>query len=191
MGILGQCLARTDRQNGSTSQKKECCIPAHDKPRSQSPTPENKLPTCKRLLRMAVPQLGAGARGPHVIDGPASRTFDAQVKSCPLGKHLVAVSTPNFVVFLHFLSAPCLRPHIRPDMRLRARHEHKHRRILCMICPYHVGPWSGIYLPGRWGSSQLPRLCLKFVFFLLFSPDLGKSPGAAFTAARRCSKSVC
>ncbi|MDY3682318.1 MAG: hypothetical protein SO074_13090, partial [Bilophila wadsworthia] len=22
-----------------------------------------------------------------------------------------------------------------------------------------VGPWSGVLSPGRWGSSQLPRLC--------------------------------
>ena len=92
-------------------------------------------------------RLGAGARGPHMIDGPASGTFDAQIKGRALGKHLVAVSASDFFVMCsrHFLMVLGLRPGIRPDMRLRARGltvSHKRRRILRMICPYHVGPWT-------------------------------------------------
>lgn len=77
---------------------------------------------------MAVSRLGAGARGPHVIDGPASWAFDAQIKGRPFGQHLVAVSASDLVVLVcsrHFLMVLGLRPRIRPDMRLRARHEHK------------------------------------------------------------------
>ena len=192
MGMPGQCRRSTERQKGSTSQKKACPIPAHSKPRSHNPTPEKRLPTCKRLLRMAVSRLGAGARGPHVIDCPASGAFDAQIKGRPFGQHLVAVSAPDFVVVcsLHFLIVLPLRPRIRPDMRLRARHEHNRRRILRMICPYHVGPWFGGKTPSRWGSLRLPRHCLKSVFFCP-SSELEKSPGAAFTARRRWSNRVC
>ena len=52
-----------------------------------------------------------GARGPHVVDCPASWAFDAQIKGRPLGKHLVAVSASDFVVVcsLHF-DGPCLAP---------------------------------------------------------------------------------
>ena len=25
-----------------------------------------------------------------------------------------------------------------------------------MICLYHVGPWSGVSPPGRWGRGQSP-----------------------------------
>lgn len=62
----------------------------------------------------------------------------------------------------HFLIVLPLRPRIRPDMRLRARGltvSHKRRRILRTVPLRRVGPWSGALPPGRWGSSQLPRLC--------------------------------
>ena len=96
---------------------------------------------------MAVSRLGAGAHGPHGVDGPASGAFDAQIKGRPFGQHLVAVSASDFFVMCsrHFLIVLPLRPRIRPDMRLRARGltvSHKRRRILRMICPYHVGPWT-------------------------------------------------
>ena len=96
---------------------------------------------------MAVSRLGAGAHGPHGVDGPASGAFDAQIKGRPFGQHLVAVSASDFFVMCsrHFLMVLGLRPGIRPDMRLRARGltvSHKRRRILRMICPYHVGPWT-------------------------------------------------
>lgn len=76
---------------------------------------------------MAVSRLGAGARGPHVIDSPASWAFDAKIKGRSSCQHFVTVSASDFVVVcsLHFLMILGLRPRIRPDMRLRARHEHK------------------------------------------------------------------
>ena len=164
MGTPGQCFAKTERQNESASQKKACRIPAHERPRSQSPTPENRLPTVNFFIvqaPVAVVRLGAGAHGPHGVDGSASGAFDAQIKGRPFGKHLVAVSAPDLVVVcsLHFLIVLPLRPRIRPDMRLRARGltvSHKRRRTLRMICPYHVGPWSGVSPPGRWGRLQSP-----------------------------------
>lgn len=131
-----------------------------------------------RLSFAAVLRLWFGARGPHVINGPASRTFDAQVKGRPLGEHFVAVSTPNFVAFLHLLSVPCLRPCIRPDRCLRARGltvSHKQADTLRTGPVPFVGPWSGILLPGRWGSSYLPRLCLKFIFSYYSHRSLGKA----------------
>ena len=94
-----------------------------------------------------------------MIDGPASGAFDAQIKGRPFGKHLVAVSAPDFVVVcsLHFLIVLPLRPRIRPDMRLRARGltvSHKRRRKPSHDDVQHrVGPWSGVSPPGRWGSS--------------------------------------
>ena len=132
---------------------------------------------------MAVSRLGAGAHGPHGVDGPASGAFDAQIKGRPFGQHLVAVSTPDLVVLMcsrHFLMVLGLRPGIRPDMRLRARGltvSHKRRRILRTVPLRRVGPWSGASSPGRWGSSQLPHLCLKFVFSCPFSRrSLKKAP---------------
>ena len=164
MGTSGQCFAKTERQNGSTSQKKACRIPAHEKPRSQSPTPENRLPTVNFFIvqaPVAVVRLGAGAHGPHGVDGPASGAFDAQIEGRPFGQHLVAVSAPDLVVVcsLHLLIVLPLHPRIRPDMCLRARGltvSHKRRRTLRMICTYHVGPWSGVSPPGRWGRVQSP-----------------------------------
>ena len=120
---------------------------------------------------MAVSRLGAGARGPHVIDGPASWAFDAQLKGRPFGQHLVAVSAPDLVVVcsLHFLIVLPLRPRIRPDMRLRARGltvSRKRRRTLPTMPFHRVGPWSGVSPPGRWGRVQSPpplpkTLCLS------------------------------
>ena len=127
---------------------------------------------------MAVWRLGAGAHDPHVIDGPTPRTFDAQVKGRPLGEHFVAVSTPNFVAFLHLLSVPCLRPCIRPDRCLRARGltvSHKQADTLRTGPVPFVGPWFGGMTPSRWGSSYLPRLCLKFVFSYSFRRSLKKA----------------
>ena len=116
---------------------------------------------------MAVSRLGAGARGPHVVDCPTAGALDAQIKGRPFGQHFVAVSASDFVVVCsrHFLIVLGLRPRIRPDMRLRARHEHKRKRTLRTMPFRRVGPWSGVSSPGRWGSLHLPRLCLKFVFF--------------------------
>ena len=153
MGTSDQCFAKTERQNGSTSQKKACRIPAHERPRSQSPTPENRLPTVNFFIvqaPVAVVRLGAGAHGPHDVDGPASGAFDAQIKGRPFGKHLVAVSAPDLVVVcsLHFLIVLPLRPRIRPDMRLRARGltvSHKRRRKPCTMLQSSCGAvvrWS-------------------------------------------------
>ena len=107
-----------------------------------------------------------GARGAQYSICPATWAFQFKIESLALGEQAVTVSASDFFVMCsrHFLMVLGLRPDIRPDMRLRARHEHNRRRILRMICPYHVGPWSGVSSPGRWGSSHLPRLCLKFVF---------------------------
>lgn len=164
MGTPGQCFAKTERQNESASQKKACRIPAHERPRSQSPTPENRLPTVNFFIvqaPVAVVRLGAGAHGPHGVDGSASGAFDAQIKGRPSSKHLVAMSAPDLVVVcsLHFLIVLPLRPRIHPDMRLRARGltvSHKRRRILRTMPFRRVGPWSGVLSPGRWGRGQSP-----------------------------------
>ena len=120
MGTSDQCFAKTERQNGSTSQKKACRIPAHERPRSQSPTPENRLPTVNFFIvqaPVAVVRLGAGAHGPHGVDGSASGAFDAQIKGRPSSKHLVAMSAPDLVVVcsLHFLIVLPSRPRASPD----------------------------------------------------------------------------
>ena len=114
---------------------------------------------------MAVSRLGAGARGPHVIDGPASWAFDAQIKGRPFGQHLVAVSASDLVVLVcsrHFLMVLGLRPRIRPDMRLRARHEHK-QQAETLHDDYSIVWGRGPVVVHRagGGGSNLPRLCLK------------------------------
>ena len=93
---------------------------------------------------MAVVRLGAGAHGPHDVDGPASGAFDAQIKGRPSSKHLVAMPAPDLVVVcsLHFLIVLPLRPRIRPDMRLRARGltvSHKRRRKPCTMITASCG----------------------------------------------------
>lgn len=133
------CQDRTTKRIDLT--KKACRIPAHERPRSQSPTPENRLPTVNFFIvqaPVAVVRLGAGAHGPHGVDGSASGAFDAQIKGRPSSKHLVAMPAPDLVVVcsLHFLIVLPLRPRIRPDMRLRARGltvSHKRRRKPCTM----------------------------------------------------------
>lgn len=45
MGMPGQCLASTDRQNGSTSQNHRCSKPTQLRQRSHRSAPLNRLPT--------------------------------------------------------------------------------------------------------------------------------------------------
>ena len=61
MGMPGQCRRSTERQKGSTSQKKRCFIPAHSSPRSHSPAPEKRLPTVTSRKRAPV----SGTPGAH------------------------------------------------------------------------------------------------------------------------------
>lgn len=98
MGTSDQCFAKTERQNGSTSQKKACRIPAHERPRSQSPTPENRLPTVNFFIvqaPVAVVRLGAGDHVPHVFDLPTAGAFDFKGDCRSFRQQPPAVAAPN------------------------------------------------------------------------------------------------
>lgn len=53
---------------------------------------------------------------------------------------------------------------VRPFRPRNAR-----RRILCMASYRHVGPWSGVSAPGRWGRLQSPPPLRLFFSFALKS----------------------
>ena len=158
IGTPGQCLVRIERQYGSTSQKKACSNPAHERPRSHMPTPENRLPTRKKIAPVAILRLGAGARGPHMVDTSTTRAFDAQIKSCTFCKHLVAMSASDFVVLMysrHFNCPFTCTPESILICVARSS-EHNRRRKLCTMASHRVGPWFGALTPSRWGRLLSP-----------------------------------
>lgn len=114
---------------------------------------------------MAVSRLGAGARGPHVIDGPASWAFDAQLKGRPFGQHLVAVSAPDLVVVcsLHFLIVLPLRPRASPDSLCAPLAMGTQPQAETLHDDYSIVWGRGPVVVHRagGGGSNLPRLCLK------------------------------
>lgn len=117
---------------------------------------------------MAALRLGAGARGPHMVDCSAPGAFDAQIKDRPLGQHFVAMSAPDLVVLMysrHFLVVLPLRPRASPDSLCAPLAMGTQPQAETLHDDYSIVWGRGPVVVHRagGGGSNLPRLCLNIL----------------------------